>query len=49
MSHQDHDGRTASPFNFQALNKAILWLLPPLALASINFRADCTWSPLGFV
>ena len=49
MSHQDHDGRTASPFNFQALHKAILWLAKPLLLGSINFRADCTWSPLGFV
>jgi hypothetical protein len=49
MSHQDHDGRTASSFNFQALHKAILWLLPPLALSAVNFRVDCTWSPLGFV
>jgi hypothetical protein len=49
MSHQDQDGRTASPFNFQALNKAIQWLLSPLVLGSVNFRVDCTWSPLGFV
>ena len=49
MSHQDKDRRTPSPFNFQALNEAVLWLLQPTLLRSISFRLDCTWAPLGLV
>jgi hypothetical protein len=49
MSHQDQDGRTPAPYNFQALKGAILWMLQPLVLGSIVFRADCTWSPLGLI
>jgi hypothetical protein len=49
MSHQDQDGGTSSPFNFQALNQAIQWLFQSVVLGSIDFRVDCTWSPLGFI
>jgi Transposase DDE domain len=49
MSHQDRDGHTASSYNFQALHAAMHWLLPSATLFSIGFRADCTWSVLGFV
>jgi hypothetical protein len=49
MSHQDRDGHTVSSYNFQALQDALQWLLPSVALFSIGFRADCTWSVLGFL
>jgi hypothetical protein len=42
MSHQDQDGHTAASYNFQALQNALQWLLPSVALFSIGFRADCT-------
>ncbi len=49
MSHQDRDGHTVSSYNFQALQDAMQWLLPSALVFSIGFRADCTWSVLGFV
>ena len=49
MSHQDRDGRTSFPFHFQALNDAFLWLLKGADLSPIQFRGDCTWSPLGLI
>lgn len=49
MSHQDLDGHTAASYNFQALQASLHWLFPATALFSIGFRADCTWSVLGFV
>ena len=49
MSHQDRDRHIVSSYNFQALQDAIQWLLPSAALFSIGFRADCTWSVLGFL
>lgn len=49
MSHQDSDGRTSLPFNFQALKDAFLWLLEMSDLSVIRFRDDCTWSPLGLI
>ena len=49
MSHQDPDGRTAFPHNFQALKDAFLWLLQAADLSPIQFRGDCTWSSLGLI
>ena len=49
MSHQDQDGRTAFAFHFQALYDALLWLLKAGDLSPIQFRDDCTWSPLGLI
>ncbi len=49
MSHQDPDGRTAFPYNFQALKDAFLWLLQAADLSPIQFRGDCTWSSLGLI
>src|SRR4051794_5493048 len=49
MSHQDSHRRTSSPFNFQALKDAFLWLLETSGLSAIRFRDDCTWSPLGLI
>jgi hypothetical protein len=49
MSHQDLDGRTSLPFNFQALKDAFLWLLETSDLSVIRFRDDCTWSSLGLM
>ena len=49
MSNQDPDGRTAFPYNFQALKDAFLWLLQAADLSPIQFRGDCTWSSLGLI
>jgi len=49
MSHQDRDGRTSFPVHLQALKDALLWLLKADDLSAIQFRDDCTWSPLGLV
>src|SRR5260370_41361699 len=49
MSHQDRDGRTSFPVNFQALQDAFAWLLKTADLSAIRFRDDCTWSPLGLI
>jgi hypothetical protein len=49
MSHQDRDGRTSFPVNFQALQDAFSWLLKTADLSAIQFRGDCTWSPLGLI
>ena len=49
MSHQDPDGRTSFPHNFQALRDAFLWLLQAADLSPIQFRGDCTWSSLGLI
>jgi hypothetical protein len=43
MSHQDQDGCKVR-FNYQYLGRALAWLLPAAALASIAFRTDCTWT-----
>jgi hypothetical protein len=49
MSHQDRDGRTSFPCHLQALKDALLWLLKAGDLSAIQFRDDCTWSPLGLI
>ena len=49
MSHEDPDGRTAFPYNFQALKDAFLWLLQAADLSPIQFRGDCTWSTLVLI
>jgi uncharacterized Zn finger protein (UPF0148 family) len=49
MSHQDRDGHTAAEYNFQALQSALLWLLPSLDALSVKFRTDCSWSVRGLL
>jgi hypothetical protein len=49
MSHQDQRGRTPSPYNFQALKDALLWLFDTADLSTIQFRQDCSWSALGLI
>src|SRR5262249_44220996 len=49
MSHQDRDGRTSFLFHFQALADAFSWLVKTADLSAIQFRGDCTWSPLGLI
>jgi hypothetical protein len=49
MSHQDKDGRTSFPMNTQALSNAFMWLLEGADFSPIQFRGDCTWSPVGLI
>ncbi len=45
MPHQDLDPKdTPYCFGLQ-LREAIEWLVPPKALAGIQFRKDCSWTP----
>jgi hypothetical protein len=43
MLHQDQDGRKVR-FHHEYLRRALEWLVPATALASVSFRADCTWT-----
>jgi Transposase DDE domain len=49
MSHQDKDGSTTFPMNTQALSDAYMWLLEGADFSPIQFRGDCTWSPVGLI
>jgi hypothetical protein len=49
MSHQDSHRRTSSPFHFQALKEAFLWLLQTSDFSAVRFRGDCTWSSRGLI
>lgn len=45
MSHQDKD-RCPVRYNAEYLQQALQWLLCHVAWSGVEFRRDCTWTPL---